>query len=100
MVVQLAELFWVHPKFTCHLHVLMRQVEPAPRVDPRLQACRCPFLIFTIEVCLAPALCSLANGGCIQWPRPESVRGGQQWPSPSRLCRFGERAHINCARYS
>jgi len=27
-----------------HLHVLMRQVEPAPRVDPRLQACRYPFL--------------------------------------------------------
>ena len=37
MVVQLPELFWVHPKFACHLHVLMRQVEPAPRVDPRLQ---------------------------------------------------------------
>src|SRR6516162_11455180 len=45
MVVQLPELFWVHPKFACHLHVLMRQVEPAPRVDPRLQACRYPFLI-------------------------------------------------------
>jgi hypothetical protein len=45
MVVQLPELFWVHPKFTCHLHVLMRQVKPAPRVDPRLQACRYPFLI-------------------------------------------------------
>jgi hypothetical protein len=45
MVVQLPELLWVHPKFTCHLHVLMRQVEPASRVDPRLQACRYPFLI-------------------------------------------------------
>jgi hypothetical protein len=37
MVVQLPVLR-VHPKFTCHLHVLMRQVKLAPRVDPRLQA--------------------------------------------------------------
>jgi hypothetical protein len=44
-IVEKSELLWVHPKFTCHLHVLMRQVEPAPCVDPRLQACRYLFLI-------------------------------------------------------
>src|ERR1700731_3805475 len=45
MVVELSKLLWVHPKFTCHLHVLMRQVEPAPGVDPRLEAWGYPLLI-------------------------------------------------------
>src|ERR1700758_612766 len=50
------------------------------------------------QVCLDPALCSLANGGHIEWPRPQSARGGQQWPSPPRLCRFGERALAHVIR--
>jgi hypothetical protein len=46
MVVQLSELLWVHPQLTCHLHVLMRQAEPAPCIDPTLQVCRYPRLLF------------------------------------------------------
>ena len=40
MVVQLSELLWVQPQLTCHLHVLMRQMELASCIDPRLQVCR------------------------------------------------------------
>ena len=40
MVVQLAKLLWIHPEFTSHLYVRMRQVKLASRVDPRLQVCR------------------------------------------------------------
>src|SRR6266576_5938350 len=39
MVVQLSELLWVQPQLTCHLHVLMRQMELASCIDPRLQVC-------------------------------------------------------------
>src|SRR5439155_11986548 len=45
MVVQLPELLWVHPQLTCHLHVLMRQVELASCIDPGLQVCRYPWLL-------------------------------------------------------
>src|SRR5713226_8634503 len=45
MVVQLPELLWVHPQLTCHLHVLMRQVELASCIDPRLQVCRYAWLL-------------------------------------------------------
>src|SRR5262249_8097161 len=76
MVVQFPELFWVHPKFTCHLHVLMRQVEPAPRVDPRLQACTYPFLILLHHSGVPRSGSVFASKWRLhQWPRPQSVRG-------------------------
>jgi hypothetical protein len=40
MVVQLPKLLWIHPQFTSHLYVRMRQVKLASRLDPRLQVCR------------------------------------------------------------
>src|ERR1700722_9480763 len=36
MVVQLPKLLWIHPKFTSHLYVRLRQVKLASRLDPRL----------------------------------------------------------------
>jgi hypothetical protein len=40
MVVQLPKLLWIHPQFTSHLYVRMRQVKLASRLDPGLQVCR------------------------------------------------------------
>ena len=40
MVVQLPKLLSIHPQFTSHLYVRMRQVKLASRLDPRLQVCR------------------------------------------------------------
>jgi hypothetical protein len=81
--------------------MLMRQVEPAPRVDPRQQACRYPLLILLHHRGRPQSGFMFASKwrGCIQWPRPRSC-GAVSYRRLYRDPSLYERAKFNCARSS
>ena len=83
MVVQLSKLLWVHPQFSRHLYVLMRQAELPSCIDPRLQVCRYPSL-FLRHVSLAPVLPvrrSYITGTMVRKGRQDCFR--RNLPSPT-----------------